>query len=45
MARKQDEFDGLINCLQLINGLFIEKAVSVRQKKLLILLNQKPRLR
>ena len=33
MARKQDEFDGLINCLQLINGLFIEKVVSERQKQ------------
>ena len=33
MVRKQDEFDALINCLQLINGLFIEKAVSERQKQ------------
>tara|TARA_Y100000813_G_scaffold166543_1_gene128075 strand:+ start:312 stop:641 length:330 start_codon:yes stop_codon:yes gene_type:complete len=26
--RKQDEFDGLINCLQLIDGLLIKKGVS-----------------
>ena len=33
MVRKQDEFDALINYLQLINGLFIEKAISERQKQ------------
>ena len=33
MARKQDEFDGSINCLQLIDGLLIKKAVSEKQKQ------------
>ena len=32
MARKQDEFDGSINCKQLINGLLIKKGVSKKQK-------------
>ncbi len=45
MARKQDEFDGSINCKPLIDGLLIKKAVSEKQNKLFILLNQKPRLR
>ena len=31
MARKQDEFDGSINCKQLINGLLIKKGVSQKQ--------------
>ena len=33
MARKQDEFDGSINCKQLINGLLIKKGVSKKQKQ------------
>ena len=33
MARKQDEFDGSINCKQLIDGLLIKKAVSQKQKQ------------
>ena len=33
MARKQDEFDGSINCLQLIDGLLIKKAVFEKQKQ------------
>ena len=33
MARKQDEFDGSINCRQLIDGLLIKKGVSERQKQ------------
>ena len=33
MARKQDEFNGLINCKQLINGLLIKKDVSDKQKQ------------
>ena len=32
MARKQDELDGSINCLQLIDGLLIKKAGSEKQK-------------
>ena len=32
MARKQDELDGSINCLQLIDGLLIKKAVFEKQK-------------
>ena len=30
---KQDEFDGSINCKQLINGLLIKKGVSKKQKQ------------
>ncbi|AHF63897.1 hypothetical protein Syncc8109_1536 [Synechococcus sp. WH 8109] len=33
MARKQDELDGSINCLQLINGLLIMKVASEKQKQ------------
>ena len=33
MARKQDEFDGSINCLQLIDGLLIKKGVSQKHKQ------------
>ena len=33
MARKQDEFDGSINCKQLIDGLLIKKDVSDKQKQ------------
>ena len=33
MARKQDEFDGSINCKQLINGLLMKKGVSKKQKQ------------
>ena len=33
MARKQDEFDGSINCKPLIDGLLIKKAVSQKQKQ------------
>ena len=33
MARKQYEFDGSINCLQLIDGLLLKKAVSEKQKQ------------
>ena len=33
MARKQDEFDGSINCKQLIDGLLIKKGVSQNQKQ------------
>ena len=33
MARKQDEFDGSINCKQLINGVLIKKGVSKKQKQ------------
>ena len=43
-GRKEDELDGSINCKPLIDGLLIKKAVSEKQKRLFILLNQKPRL-
>ena len=33
MARKQNEFDGSINCKQLIDGLLIKKDVSDKQKQ------------
>ena len=33
MARKQDEFDGSINCKPLIDGLLIKKGVSQKQKQ------------
>ena len=33
MARKQNEFDGPINCKQLIGGLLIKKGVSQKQKQ------------
>ena len=33
MARKQDELDGLINCLQLNDNLLIKKAFSENQKQ------------
>ena len=33
MARKQDEFDGSINYLQLIDGLLIKKGVSQKHKQ------------
>ncbi len=32
-ARKQDEFDGSINCKQLIDGLLIKKGVSDSAKQ------------
>ncbi len=45
MARKQDEYDGSINCKPLIDGVLIKKVVSEKQNRLFILLTQKPRLR
>ena len=32
-GQKEDELDGSINCLQLIEGLLMKEAVSERQKK------------
>ena len=44
-GQKEDELDGSINCKPLIDGLLIKKAVSEKQNRLFILLNQKPRQR
>ena len=44
MARKQGEFDGSINCKQLINGLLIKKGVSKKKNRSFTLLNQALRL-
>ena len=44
-GQKEDELDGSINCKPLIDGLLMKKAVSKKQNRWFILLNQKAHLR
>ena len=44
-ARKQDEFDGSINCKQLIDGYFLKKVFLIAKNRPFILVNQTSLLR